>query len=156
MQRNTFAQRTSCQLLLVNLQHVCDVGCCWVDDKAYTKAVGARSADVRLLASIVSELSAVPWVFVKRIEATTVRYGCILRLPTLVVISHRGTHMISAYTSEKDPLRTNSTKTAAGHTENKATIRTRRNHPYDQYVLPVSTIRKASTGMVHQGPRSLT
>ena len=75
-------------------------------------------------------------VFVKRIKAATMRYGCILHLPTLVVVTHRGTNMISAYTPKKGPLRTNSTVKEAGHTENKATIRTRRNHPYDQYVLP--------------------
>ena len=36
-----------------------------------------------------------PWVFVKRINAT-MRYGCILHLPTLVVITHRRTNLISA------------------------------------------------------------
>ena len=29
-----------------------------------------------------------PWLFVKRINAATMRYGCILHLPTLVAISH--------------------------------------------------------------------
>ena len=65
-----------------------------------------------------------PCVFVKRTKAATMRYGCISHLPTLVVITHRRTNMTSAYTSKKDPLRSNSTKQEAGHTENKATIRT--------------------------------
>ena len=41
--------------------------------------------------------------------------------------------MIRACISKKDPLRTNSARKEAGHTENKATIRTRHNHPEDFY-----------------------
>ena len=53
--------------------------------------------------------STAPEVFVKRIKAATMGYGCILHLPTLVVITERETNMISAHTFEKDPLRANST-----------------------------------------------
>ena len=58
--------------------------------------------------------------------------------------THRATNMTNAYTSKKNPLRTNTTKKDDGHTENKPTIRTRRSHPYDLYA-PVSTFRKACT-----------
>ena len=43
----------------------------------------------------------VPWVFVKRVKAATMRYGCILHLPTLVVITHSGTNMISGLPQRK-------------------------------------------------------
>ena len=48
---------------------------------------------------------------------------------------HRGTSMIEAYTSKKDVLRTNSKKRSRAHGE-QSVIRIRRNHPYEQYVLP--------------------
>ena len=78
----------------------------------------------------------VPWVFVKKIKAVTMKYGCISHFLTLAGSMHREIHMISAYISKKDSLRTNTTMEKAGHMENKATTRTRHNHLYDQYVLP--------------------
>ena len=78
----------------------------------------------------------VPGVFVKRIKAVTMKYGCISHLQALGGSTHLEINMISACTSKKDPLRTNATKDEAENMENKATIRTRHNHPYEQYVLP--------------------
>ena len=80
--------------------------------------------------------STVPWVFVKRIEAATMRCGCILHLLTLVVITHRGTNMISAYLKASSSSYELNKGRSKSHTKNKATIRTHQNHPYDQYVLP--------------------
>ena len=65
-------------------------------------------------------------VFVKKIRAVAMKYGRISHLLALAGTLHRGRSMISAYTSKKDLLRTDSTK-KAGHTENNATIRTRHN-----------------------------
>ena len=76
-----------------------------------------------------------PWIFVKKIKAVTMKYGCILHLLTLAGTTHRGINRISVYTSKKDPMCTNATKEETRYTDNKATIRTRHNHPYDQYVL---------------------
>ena len=75
----------------------------------------------------------VPWDFVKKIKAVIMRDGCISHLRTPVGSMYRKINMTSAYTSKKDPLRTNTTKEEAEHIKNKATIRTRHNHPYDMY-----------------------
>ena len=96
------------------------------------------------------------WVFAQKIKSVTMKYGCILHLLTLAGTLHRGIYMISACTSKKDPLRTNATKEEAGHKENKATQRNRRNHPYEHLCPSISTIRKTCTTMVRQGPRSMT
>ena len=64
------------------------------------------------------------------------QYGCISHLQTLGRSMHLEINMVSAYTSKKDPPRTNATKEETEHMENKATIRNHHNHPYDLYALP--------------------
>ena len=110
---------------------------------------GKYDCTLRLLSPTVS------WVFVEKMNAATMKCGCTRHLLTIAETMHRAS-MISACTSKKDPLRTNSTRKEAGHTENKAKIRTRQKHPYEQYALPLSKIRKTCTTMVDQGPRSMT
>ena len=78
----------------------------------------------------------VPWDLVKKTKAVTMKYGCISHLRTLVRSMDCEINMISAYTSKKDPLPTQAAKEEAEHMENKATIRTRHNPPYDLYALP--------------------
>ena len=73
----------------------------------------------------------VPWVFVKKIKAVTMKYGCISHLQTLGGSMHLEINMISAYTSKKDSSRTNATKEETEHLESKATIHNHHNHPYD-------------------------
>ena len=63
----------------------------------------------------------VPWVFVKKIKAVTMKYGCISHSRTFAGSMHREINMIRPYTPKEDPPRT---------------IRNRHNHPYDLYALP--------------------
>ena len=106
---------------------------------------GRYDDTVRFLFSIV------PWVFVKKIKAVTMKSGCISHLQTLGRSMHLEIDMVIANTSKKDPPRTNATKEETEHMEKKATIRNHHNHPYDLYALPC-----AQFGNVHNNgsPRS--
>ena len=76
-----------------------------------------------------------------------IKAACTRHSLTIAETMHRGRSMIGACTSKKDPLRTNSTRKESGHTENKATIRTRRRHPY-VYMLPTSTARSSLSDLI--------
>ena len=64
----------------------------------------------------------VPWVFVKKTKAATMRYGFTWHLLTIVETLHHEISMINVFILKKGPLLTELVRKEDGHTAIKATI----------------------------------
>ena len=77
----------------------------------------------------------VPWVFVKKIKAATMRYGCILQLPTLAETAQRNKHDQRLHLKGRySPYQLNKEGNGA-HGEQSDQSHSAKHHPYEQYVL---------------------
>ena len=72
----------------------------------------------------------VPWFFVEKIKAATMRYGFTWHLLTVVETMHHEISTINAFFLKNGPLRTELVRKKDGHTEIKKTIRNRLRRPY--------------------------